>query len=191
MIKEQDRRTGPPARPRGSKPFRAYTFVGTARAQAATVYDLLADLGSHLEWAGARQLETTRLLSLEAPTGPAGVGTEFATTGSDGKVARFADRSVVTEATRPAVFEFVTESVRQGKPGREPWRLTLIHHYEIEAEGAGCRVAYSEVVTRISGAPWPFRTPGIRRIVFKVSARYMRRGFDALLALAEEREGTR
>jgi hypothetical protein len=33
------------------------------------------------------------------------------------------------------------------------------------------------------------RTPGVSRTVFRVSARYMRRGFDGLLALAEERAG--
>jgi hypothetical protein len=30
----------------------------------------------------------------------------------------------------------------------------------------------------------------VSRIVFRVSAKYMRRGFDGLLALAEERAGT-
>jgi hypothetical protein len=34
------------------------------------------------------------------------------------------------------------------------------------------------------------RAPGLNRIVFRVSAKYMRRGFDCLLALAEERAGT-
>jgi hypothetical protein len=33
------------------------------------------------------------------------------------------------------------------------------------------------------------RTPGASRIVFRMSAKYMRRGFDGLLALAEERGG--
>jgi hypothetical protein len=60
-------------------------FAGTTKAPAEAVYDLLADLHSHLEWAGQRQLETTRLLTMEAPPGPAGIGTEFFTTGSDGK----------------------------------------------------------------------------------------------------------
>jgi len=69
-------------------------FEGFSRAPADVVYDLLADLQSHLEWSGRRQLETTRLLTMTAPPGPAGVGTEFFTTGSDGKVARWADRSV-------------------------------------------------------------------------------------------------
>src|SRR6266536_2758172 len=121
------------------KPFQALKFEGRSQAPAEAVYDLLADLGSHLEWAGAKQLETTRLLTMEAPAGPATVGTEFVTTGSDGKAARFADRSVVTEAIRPAVFEFVTESHRQGKPGSRPWQLTLVHHYEIGSEPIGCR----------------------------------------------------
>src|SRR5438094_297062 len=87
-------------------------FEGFCGAPAEDLYDLLADLQSHLEWAGQRQLETTRLLTLEAPPTPAGVGTEFFSTGSDGKVARWSDRSVVTEATRPEVFEFVTEGRR-------------------------------------------------------------------------------
>ena len=71
-------------------------FEGSGRATAGAVYDLLADLHSHLDWGGQRQLETTRLLTLEAPSGPAGVGVEFLTTGSDGKAARWSDRSVVT-----------------------------------------------------------------------------------------------
>jgi hypothetical protein len=93
-------------------------FEGSCRAPAEVVYDLLADLQSHLDWAGQRQLETTtRLLTLTAPPGPAGVGVEFLSTGSDGKLARWSDRSVVTEATRPEVFEFVTDGRRRGKPG--------------------------------------------------------------------------
>lgn len=165
-------------------------FEGSCRASAAGVYDLLSDLHSHLEWAGNRQSETTRLLTLKAPAGPAGVGVEFSTTGSDGKVARWSDRSVVTEATRPEVFEFVTEGVRQGKPGRQPWLSTAVHRYELipESDG-GCRVAYTEDLTRLDHAPWILRAPGISRIVFRISAKYMRRGFDGLLALAEERAG--
>ena len=43
-------------------------FEGSCRAPAEVVYDLLADLQSHLEWAGQRQLETTRLLTLDGAT---------------------------------------------------------------------------------------------------------------------------
>jgi hypothetical protein len=174
-----------------SKPFQALRFEGTCRAPADAVYDLLADLGSHLEWAGARQLETTRLLTMDSPLGPATVGTEFVTTGTDGKVARFNDRSVVTEALRPTVFEFVTDTRRQGKPGSRPWHLTLVHHYEIAPAPTGCRVTYTEEITRAAGIPRAFVTPGIRRPIYRISARYMRRGFDALIAVAEERSGLR
>jgi hypothetical protein len=162
-------------------------FEGTTRASADAVYDLLEDLQSHLEWAGRRQLETTRLLTLEAPAGPATVGTEFFTTGSDGKAARWTDRSVVTEATRPHAFEFVTEGRRKGKPGSRPWLSTAVHRYEITPASSGCGVTYTEELTQLTGAPRIMFARGVSRIVFRISAKYMRRGFDGLLALAEER----
>lgn len=169
-------------------PDPALRFEGTTRAPAEAVYGLLADLQSHLDWAGARQLETTRLLTLEAPAGSAGVGTEFFTTGSDGKVARWSDRSVVTEATRPEVFEFVTEGRRQGKPGTEPWRFTAVNRYEIAPDAAGgSRVTFTQQVTRWDGAPKVLVIPGLMRLLFRYSSKYMRRGFDGLLAMAEER----
>lgn len=173
------------------RPFTALRFEGTSRAPAEAIYDVLADLRAHLEWAGERQSETTRLLTLDAPQGPARVGTEFVTTGSDGKVARFTDRSVVTEAVRPTVFEFVTESQRVGKPGSRPWQLTLVHHYQVTAEEAGSRLVYTEEITRATGAPKVLVLPGLRRLVFRMAAKYMRRGFDALIAVAEERSGVR
>lgn len=165
-------------------------FEGFSQAPAEQVYSLLADVHSHLDWAGHRQLETTRLLTLEAPPGPAGVGTEFFTTGSDGKVARWIDRSVVTEATAPKVFEFVTEGKREGKPGSRPWMCTAVHRYEIAPDAGGCRVTYTEDLTQLTGAPRILSAPGVSRIMFRVSAKYMRRGFDGLLAMAEERAGT-
>ena len=157
-------------------------FEGSSEASAEAVYDRLSDLHSHLSWAGAQQAETTRLLTLDAPAGPAHVGTEFSTTGSDGKNARWSDRSVVTEATRPEVFEFVTEGQRHGKQGSSPWLLTAIHRYELRPTSDGCAVIYTQDITRLEGAPWPLTTRGVNRLVFKMSAKYMRRGFDALLS---------
>jgi hypothetical protein len=162
-------------------------FEAFSSAPAEVVYDILADLQSHMEWAGRRQHDTTRLLTLEAPSGPAGVGTEFFTNGSDGKVARWSDRSVVTEATRPRVFEFVTEGRRDGKPAKNPWLSTAVHRYEIIPETGGCRVTYTQDLTRLAGAPRILFAPGISRVVFWISAKYMRRGFESLLALAKER----
>ena len=86
-------------------------------ASAEAVYDTLADLRSHFEWGGERQGKKTRLLSIEAPEGPAVAGTEFETTGAD-PMGAFADRSVVTEASRPRAFEFVTEARLTTKKGK-------------------------------------------------------------------------
>ena len=166
-------------------------FEGSSRAPAEAVYDVLADIQSHLEWAGQRQAEKTRLLTLDAPAAPAGVGVEFFTTGSDGKVARWSDRSVVTEATRPEAFEFVTEGRREGKPGSRSWLSTAVHRYSITPEDGGCRVTYTEDLTRLEGAPRILLTRVVSSIMFRVSNKFMRRGFDALLALAEERSGLR
>jgi hypothetical protein len=61
-----------------------------SEATAEAVYDLLADIRSHLEWAGTRQpKEHFRHLTIEAPEGPASVGTEFSSTGAD-PMGRFA-----------------------------------------------------------------------------------------------------
>jgi hypothetical protein len=49
----------------------------TCAAPAPVVYDLLADLTSHLEWGGARQSSDFRLLSLVASDGPARAGSVF------------------------------------------------------------------------------------------------------------------
>ena len=124
---------------------------------------------------------------MESPPGPAIVGTEFVTTGSDGKQARWSDRSVVTEATRPEVFEFVTEGRREGKLDSDPWLATAVHRYEIAREPEGCVVTYTEELTRLDGAPRMLVTPGISRLMFRMAAKYMRRGFDGLIAMAEDR----
>src|SRR5207253_8933623 len=72
------------------------------------VYDFLADLGTHLTWAGKQQTSDFRLLSIEAPAGPAGVGTIFTSTGNIPMSLRlWEDRSKVTTAESPNKFEYV------------------------------------------------------------------------------------
>jgi uncharacterized protein YndB with AHSA1/START domain len=166
-------------------------FEAPCRAPAETVYDLLADLKRHLEWAGERQGETTRLLTMDCPPGPAVVGTEFRTTGADGKAAVWHDRSVVTEATRPSAFEFVTEGIRHGKPGKASMEATTVHRYEIVGTPDGCRVAYQGQVTRYAGFPAVVRWPVVGSWLLGYAAKYMRKGFDGLIALAEEGSGLR
>ena len=155
-------------------------------APAEAVYDLLADLRSHLEWGGERQNKRTRLLSIEAPEAPATIGTEFRTSGAD-PMGRFTDASVVTEADRPRLFEFVTEAHLETKKGKGvDW--TDIHRYEITPAGDGCRISYTERVVRISALPGMlvvFKTPGLSAIARKVAAGVGRRGLKNLARQAE------
>ena len=167
------------------------TVSEEAQAPPEAVYDTLADLSTHIEWGGSwHPSRTQRLQSMEAPEGAATVGVEFWSVGTTG-AGSWHDRSTVTEATRPALFEFVTEGRREGKPGSQPWLSTAVHRYEISSESGGCRVTYTEDLTRLAGAPRILLAPGISRILFRISAKCMRRGFEGLLALAEERSAAR
>jgi hypothetical protein len=165
----------------------------SSRAPAEAVYDLLADIDSHLEWAGRMQPKKTyRLLSIEGPEGPASVGTEFTSTGADA-LGTFADTSVVTEASRPLAFEFVTEARLSVKRGRvAEW--TSVHRYEIVPLGDGCRVSYTIRTVRISTLPSAlamFNVPVLRSVLMKVARSNVRRGVRNLARLAEQRAGRR
>ena len=160
----------------------------TAKVRAEDLFDVLVDLRSHLVWSGERQQPGTRLLSIDAPEGPASVGTEFTSTGTDGKEARFADRSVVTEADRPSSFEFVTEAQREDGHGTTDW--TIVHRYELTPTSEGCRVAYTIRVVRISallGMLRLFSLPVLSGLISKMATGVARRGVRNLVAFAEER----
>lgn len=181
---------GPRANALGGRELLA-TVEGTSRAPAEEVWDLLADLRSHREWGGERQRTSTRLVSVEAPEGPARVGSEFRTQGRD-PMGTFTDRSVVTEAIRPSVFEFVTEAHLETKRGKATdW--TVVHRYELEPAAPGCRIRYTVRVTRISeliGALALFKVPGLRSLGMKASASVGKRGVTNLAGLAEERSAS-
>jgi uncharacterized protein YndB with AHSA1/START domain len=160
----------------------------TSRVTTEAVYAVLTDLGSHMEWAGERQGKRTRLLTIDAPTGPAVVGTEFHSTGSD-PMGTFSDRSVVTEAIPGKVFEFVTEARLTTKRGvASDW--TNVERYELEPSADGCRIVSTSRVTRISELPGmlgAFNVPGLRALGLAVSAKVSRRSIRNLARVAEER----
>jgi hypothetical protein len=171
-------------------PLFALHLVERCGAPVEIVYDLLADLQTHAEWGGRRQKSKKyRLTSIEAPPGPAGVGTEFTSTGV-GPGGRFIDSSVVTEATQPAVFEFVTEAGQQPRRG-EIREWTCVHRYEITPGDAGCQIAYSILVIRLSPAPWWTRSRATKSLIRKISGSFVRGGLRALARMAEERASTR
>lgn len=162
-------------------------------ARREVVYDLLADVRSHLEWGGRMQKKKTfRLLSIQAPERPATVGTEFSSSGADG-MGTFNDTSVVTEATRPSLFEFVTEARLSTKKGKVvEW--TLVHRYEIHARGEGCDVSYTVRTVRISELPGPlalFNVPGLRALITSVARSNVRRGFRNFVKMAQGRATAR
>ncbi len=160
----------------------------SSRATTEAVYAVLADLSSHTVWAGERQRKRTRLLTIDAPAGPAGVGTEFHSTGSD-PMGTFSDRSVVTEATPGKAFEFVTEARLTTKKGiATDW--TNVERYELESTVGGCRIVCTSRVTRISELPGTlgvFNVPGLRALGLAISARVSRRTVRNLARVAEER----
>jgi hypothetical protein len=149
------------------------------------VYDILADLRTHLEWGGARQSSDFRLLSLEASPGPAKVGTAFSSTGTipmSGR--RWEDRSTVTVADRPTTFEFTTEA-RAGE--RNAMTARYRHRYEISSEGAGSRVTYTLTQLAIAHPMLRMALLGIRQMTWRVAIpMFAGRGFRNLLGLAAE-----
>jgi len=159
----------------------------SSRAQAEAVYDMLADIRSHLEWGGRQQKKAYRLRSIDSPDGPARVGTEFSSTGADA-MGTFADSSVVTEASRPSLFEFVTEAKLSTKKGKVvEW--TTIHRYEIASQADGCRIGYTFRTVRMSelaGALVAFEIPGLRAIALRTGGSNLRKGFRNLVRLAEQ-----
>jgi hypothetical protein len=118
--------------------------VGSS-APPAAVYEVLADLRTHLDWAGRQAREKSfRLLDLQAPAGLASVGTTFGSTGANSKdgSSTFHDRSTVIEARTGSALAFETAS-RLDRKRRPTWACRFVHRYAIEPDGAGSRISYT------------------------------------------------
>jgi hypothetical protein len=159
-----------------------------ARAPAEVVYDVLADVRTHLRWGGEMQREKNHMVSIDAPDGAATVGTEFTSTGIAPE-GRYTDRSVVTEAMRPSVFEFVTQAHVETKKGKTA-DLTNVSRFEIERTANGCRIVSTLRMTRASALPGPLALINVgllAPLVRKDSEGLVRRGLQNLATVAEER----
>lgn len=154
-------------------------------APADRVYAMLADLSSHLEWGGRRQLRTARIKTLDAPEAPAVAGTEFASVGGFPGW-RLHESHIVTEANAPVAFEFHTKTDARPTIIGSPWQATFEHRYEVTPDGTGSRVTYRFLQTRIENAPWRFSLPVLRPLSYAVVRFVARRGVRNLLALARE-----
>jgi hypothetical protein len=151
------------------------------------VSDTLADLQTHLEWGGAEQRSDFRLLSLDAPEGPATVGTSFTSTGAiPMSVRMWSDRSTVTIAERPDTFEFVTQATAR-RP-RRSMEATYRHRYEITAAQGGSQVSYTFTQLEASHPFLRMALPVVRAMTWRVGIPFLAaRGFRCLLATAERR----
>jgi uncharacterized protein YndB with AHSA1/START domain len=172
---------------RGGRPLEARVEI-TTPADPDAVYATLADLPTHLEWAGNRASKTARMLTMDAPEGEAKVGTEFSSTGAD-PMGAFADQSVVTEAVPGRIFEFVTEARQTPKRGGEPVEWTLVHRYEIASQGGGSRISYGVRITRISRLPGMLKLFGTRFawVGMRMSSSIAKRSLRNISAVARER----
>jgi len=164
--------------------FRTHPSV-TSTAPPEAVYDVIADLRNHLVWSGERaEDEGFKMLTLDAPEGPAAVGTSFTSSGSAGKDT-FHDRSVVTEASRPHLFVIETDA-RLDRKGADTWEAHFSHRYDVLPEGRGSRIVYTETVERVNYIPYWLK-PGIRTLFRPWVNRADRKQLRNLARLAEER----
>jgi Polyketide cyclase / dehydrase and lipid transport len=123
------------------------TVSDDSHAPPQAVYELLADLHSHMEWGGSwHPHRSQRLRSLHAPPGPATVGVEFSSEGTTPE-GSWHDRSRVTRARRPVLFEFLTEGSFLDALDRPRMSLRAIHRYAVRAVGTGSRVTYHMTAT--------------------------------------------
>ena len=166
--------------------FRTRTSV-TSKAPPKVVYDVVADLRMHLVWSGERASDPTfKLLTLDAPAGTAAVGTSFSSSGANFN-GTFHDRSVVAEASAPDRFVIETDARLERKRGK-PWEVHFQHRYDIEPDGEGSRITYTETIQRLNYVPYwlHFLVRPISRALINSADR---KQLANLARLAEERAG--
>ena len=147
-----------------------------ASASPARVYATLADLSTHTTWAGSMHgKKNFGLRTLEASSEPAVVGTEFRSTGDD-PMGSFTDRSVVTEATDPSVFEFVTEGhLEPKKQGRPACDTRITYRFETAPADTGSTVTYRLHISKWTNAPRVLRSVVLRPIARMATRSYAKK----------------
>ena len=157
------------------------SVVSTASPEA--VYDVLSDLRTHLEWAGARSPDKGfRLLTMDAPSRPATVGDRFSSSGANGN-GDFHDRSTVVQAERGTRFGFDTEATLERRHGAT-WQARFAHRYALGRSGDGAVVAYTCEVRPQNYVPYWLK-PGVRPVTRALVQHLMRRNLENLAEMAE------
>ena len=168
--------------------MKSFSIRLTRRSSAPpdVVYDTLADLRTHLTWGGTEQRSDFRLLSLEAPTGHATVGTSFTSTGAiPMSLRRWEDSSTVTVAERPRTFEFVTHATVHRS--ERSMLATYRHRYEMAPAQGGSEVTYTFTQEDLVNPVLRLGLPVVRAMTWRVGIPFLAgRGFRNLLRIAEE-----
>jgi hypothetical protein len=159
---------------------RLLRFAASVRTSASphAVYDVLADVRTHLVWAGTQAPNKGfRLMTLDAPDEPATVGTEFASTGAGNakETDVFHDRSTVTEAVPGRVFAFGTDARLERGHGKT-WLTRFEHRYELLPDASGTRIEYTCDVMRGSYRPYwlhPVMRPMTRAMVTRMITKHV------------------
>ena len=148
----------------------------SANVPPERIYATLADLSTHTTWAGSmHNKKNFGLRALEAEAGPAVVGTEFRSRGDD-PMGTFTDRSVVTEATNPSVFEFVTEGhLEPKKQGKAACDTRITYRFEIAPAEPGTTVTYRVHISKWTNAPAVLRSALLRPIARMATKSYAKK----------------
>ncbi len=158
---------------------------GRCQAPPEAVYDRVADLRTHPEWNRPERPGAKGMLSMDAPDGPARVGEEFRSTGLEME-GTWRDQSVVTQAERPRLLEYVTTGRAVAKSGRQSAALTAVYRYEMKPAGSGSSVSLSVHITEFAGEMnGMMAVPGLRQIALLMTRWMLRRGLGRLIAAAE------
>jgi hypothetical protein len=165
---------------------RELTAVARSAAPPRAVWDVLADVSTHLEWGGRRQTKHARLVAIDGPDRAIGVGDVWTSEGVE-LGGRWSDRSHVTEAEPGRLLVFETDGVLRppkGGPATSRWR----HRYELQpTEDGGTRIRYTITCVRTDLPPALFRVPPVEPLLFLGAKATSRRGVRNLASMAEER----
>jgi Polyketide cyclase / dehydrase and lipid transport len=139
---------------------------------------VLADINSHIVWEGEQAPKKNfRLLTMDAPPGPASVGTRFSSTGANSKdgSSTFTDHSIVVEASPGVAFAFETDASLSRRHAKM-WLAHFSHRYAIEPAAGGSTVRYTAEVRPTNYIPYwlrPWFRPMTRTMVQAMHRRHM------------------
>lgn len=164
-------------------------FITTVRASARTsaarsdVYATLADLSTHMVWAGEGTGDKKfRLLTMEQPGGRAVTGTRFSSTGVV-QMGIFHDETVVTDAEAATRFAFITESVLE-RPRGTAWRGWFEHRYTLGDADGDTTLDYECDLHAGNYVPYWWKLP-MRPLTRFMVERTGKRTLRSLVAIAE------